>query len=122
MDWFKILTLFLGSSVISTFITLLWNRYSEKKKLHAEIVSKARITWINEVRKISAEFIYYCHECIAKKRKRKRIKQRKKQFISECKMIGMTKDKINTDSYDNLIDKSTEDYNDYISKAMQKKN
>ena len=46
MDWFKILTLFLGSSVISTFITLLWNRYSEKKKLHAEIVSKARITWI----------------------------------------------------------------------------
>lgn len=121
MDWFKILTLFLGSSVISTFITLAWNRYSEKKKLHAEIVSKARITWINEVRKISAEFIYYCHECIAKKRKRKRIKQRKNQFISECKKIGMTKDKINTDSYDNLIDKSIEDYNDYISKAMQKK-
>ena len=39
------------------------------KKLNAEIISKSRIQWINEVRNIAAKFIYKFNQCIMLKRK-----------------------------------------------------
>ena len=39
------------------------------KKLNAEIISKSRIQWINEVRNIAAKFIYKFNQCIMLKEK-----------------------------------------------------
>lgn len=71
IDWSQLIIALSGSSLATSIIVALVNHFFNKKtnekKLNAEIISKARIQWINEVRKISAEFIYCCHECIVKK-------------------------------------------------------
>ena len=46
------------------------------KKLNAEIISKSRIQWINEVRNI-AKFIYKFNQCIMLKRKRFKVIKKK---------------------------------------------
>lgn len=45
----------LTSSLISTWV----NYKSNKKKLNADLIAKSRIEWIQEVRKLTAEFISY---------------------------------------------------------------
>lgn len=64
MNWWQIITTILGSSTISTLITYLLNRRFNNKKLHAEIISKSRIDWINEFRALTSKYIYETYKSI----------------------------------------------------------
>ncbi len=68
MNWWQIITTILGSSTISTVITYFLNRRFNNKKLHAEIVSKARIDWINEFRNLSSKYLYEVYRSIELKK------------------------------------------------------
>ncbi|MGZ9496142.1 hypothetical protein [Staphylococcus epidermidis] len=125
IDWSQLIIALSGSSLATSIIVALVNHFFNKKtnekKLNAEIISKARIQWINEVRKISAEFIYCCHECIVKKRQWKRVKDRKKQYKNNFKGLGKQPNQSQIDKYDSIINECIERYNECIKNAIQKK-
>lgn len=64
MHWGDIFYTALGSGAFSSLVTYSLNRGFNNKKLHAEIVSKARIDWINEFRELSSNYLYEAHRAI----------------------------------------------------------
>ncbi|UVJ06534.1 hypothetical protein [Staphylococcus aureus] len=58
MDWGGIFFTILGSGAFSVLVTYLLNIGFNNKKLNAEIVSKARIEWIDKFRDLSSNYLY----------------------------------------------------------------
>lgn len=58
MNWWQIVITILGSGGFTAIISYFINRRFNNKKLHAEIISKARIDWINEFRELSSKYLY----------------------------------------------------------------
>ncbi|BFL78688.1 hypothetical protein PXW92_03705 [Staphylococcus hominis] len=63
-NWGEIVLTILGSGSFSTVVTYLINRGFNNKKLHAEIISKARIDWINEFRSLSSSYLYEAYKTV----------------------------------------------------------
>ena len=87
MNWWQIILSVLSSSLftglITTYVSYRLQKGFNDKKLNAEIVSKARIDWINEVRKISAQYIFSCNKCLMLKRKDKRNIDLRRRLIRD---------------------------------------
>lgn len=68
MNWWQIILSVLSSSVIASIIssvlTFVLNYKFNNKKLHAEIISKARIDWINEFRSLSSSYLYEAYKTV----------------------------------------------------------
>ncbi|MFS4464720.1 hypothetical protein ACMFKE_04875 [Staphylococcus haemolyticus] len=65
MNWGETVLTILGSGSFSTVVTYLINKGFNNKKLHAEIISKARIDWISNFRKISSSYLYEASEALS---------------------------------------------------------
>ncbi|ELL5616570.1 hypothetical protein ACHLL8_01735 [Staphylococcus aureus] len=129
MNWWQILLSVLGSStftgLITTYVSYKLQKGFNDKKLNAEIISKARIDWINEVRKISAQYIYSCNRSLMLKRKRaKFIKQRERSvrdIESNNNSERHTKLIKEFNKYNKKVTETVEEFNEEIAKIIEKR-
>ncbi|MDS3950812.1 hypothetical protein, partial [Staphylococcus epidermidis] len=118
IDWLQLIIALSGSTLFTSIIVALINYFLNKnfneKKLNAEIISKSRIQWINEVRSISAKFIYKFNRCVMLKIKRFDVIKKKERLYKGIKNKKIPKTQKNL--------KKLEEYKKKISKLVDKFN
>ncbi|WP_368862890.1 hypothetical protein [Staphylococcus hominis] len=121
IDWLQLIIALSGSTLFTSIIVALINHFLNKKfnekKLNAEIISKSRIQWINEVRSISAKFIYKFNRCVMLKRKRFDVIKKKERLYKGIKNKKIPKTQENLEKLEEykkkiskLVDKFNEEY------------
>lgn len=126
VDWSQLITALLGSSLISSIIVTVVNHFLSKrfneKKLNAEIISKSRIQWINEVRNIAAKFIYKFNQCIMLKRKRFKVIKKKARLVKGINNGSIPKNQKALellDNYNKKISKLIDDFNEEYAAVVE---
>lgn len=121
IDWLQLIIALSGSTLFTSIIVAVINYFLNKnfneKKLNAEIISKSRIQWINEVRSISAKFIYKFNRCVMLKRKIFDVNKKKERLYKGIKNKKIPKNQKNLEKLEEykkknskLVDKFNEEY------------
>jgi len=55
MEWFKIISLILGSGVVSSFVTSFINKIQNDKNIRIENITKERKAWRDKIRELTKE-------------------------------------------------------------------